>query len=391
MGAGGRPRETCSNDSRTPRCAREIKAETVAHHPRRAWRRRPQERAVVSSCEFGSIARRQETWADSPRAAASTPTLENAAETALWIVEQGGCAGHLPRHQRRRPAAHPRASGDHDRAPTARFRFSARNRPHPRSYGTFARVLGVYVRDKKLITLEDRGAEDVGVSGAAARPRGSRRAPAGTEGRHRRLRSGARCATPRPSRSRTRTPKASARHRQRRGRVRERHDDGGTAGPSAGRSVRSPRRGDAVAMVRASPPPITTGSPRSVSPSSSEKSEDPDDRNCRGLTHASGHTEGTGRPSNRLHAQPRLAAAARRAAARNYSARRLAGGDRRRHPHPLRRLARRRRGHCSHDRERATVLQVPALSTVDGADLGPICLEVTGPDGTVEFLAELLE
>ena len=24
-------------------------------------------------------------------------------------------------------------------------------------------------------------------------------------------------------------------------------------------------------------------------------------------------------------------------------------------------------------------------------DLGPICLEVTGPDGTVEFLAELLE
>ena len=27
--------------------------------------------------------------------------------------------------------------------------------PHPRSYGTFARVLGVYVREKKVITLED--------------------------------------------------------------------------------------------------------------------------------------------------------------------------------------------------------------------------------------------
>ena len=26
--------------------------------------------------------------------------------------------------------------------------------PHPRSYGTFARVLGVYVRDKKLLSLE---------------------------------------------------------------------------------------------------------------------------------------------------------------------------------------------------------------------------------------------
>jgi N-acyl-D-aspartate/D-glutamate deacylase len=29
-----------------------------------------------------------------------------------------------------------------------------RNVPHPRSYGTFARVLGLYVRDKKLLPLE---------------------------------------------------------------------------------------------------------------------------------------------------------------------------------------------------------------------------------------------
>jgi N-acyl-D-amino-acid deacylase len=27
--------------------------------------------------------------------------------------------------------------------------------PHPRSYGTFARVLGVYARDKKVISLEE--------------------------------------------------------------------------------------------------------------------------------------------------------------------------------------------------------------------------------------------
>ncbi len=27
--------------------------------------------------------------------------------------------------------------------------------PHPRAYGTFARVLGVYVREKKVLTLED--------------------------------------------------------------------------------------------------------------------------------------------------------------------------------------------------------------------------------------------
>ena len=28
-------------------------------------------------------------------------------------------------------------------------------RSHPRSYGTFARVLGVYVRERRVITLED--------------------------------------------------------------------------------------------------------------------------------------------------------------------------------------------------------------------------------------------
>ena len=27
--------------------------------------------------------------------------------------------------------------------------------PHPRSYGTFARVLGVYVREKHVLTLEE--------------------------------------------------------------------------------------------------------------------------------------------------------------------------------------------------------------------------------------------
>jgi N-acyl-D-aspartate/D-glutamate deacylase len=30
-----------------------------------------------------------------------------------------------------------------------------RGQPHPRSFGTFARLLGYYVRDQKLLTLED--------------------------------------------------------------------------------------------------------------------------------------------------------------------------------------------------------------------------------------------
>ena len=34
-------------------------------------------------------------------------------------------------------------------------RFSGEGVPHPRSYGTFPRVLGVYVRERNVITLED--------------------------------------------------------------------------------------------------------------------------------------------------------------------------------------------------------------------------------------------
>jgi N-acyl-D-aspartate/D-glutamate deacylase len=30
-----------------------------------------------------------------------------------------------------------------------------RGAPHPRSYGTFARVLGIYVRERRLLTLEE--------------------------------------------------------------------------------------------------------------------------------------------------------------------------------------------------------------------------------------------
>jgi N-acyl-D-aspartate/D-glutamate deacylase len=37
-------------------------------------------------------------------------------------------------------------------APTGR---AAQSRPHPRSYGTFARVLGYYTRERKLLSLPE--------------------------------------------------------------------------------------------------------------------------------------------------------------------------------------------------------------------------------------------
>ena len=81
------------------------------------------------------------------------PTVENAAETVMWMIEKGGCRGvyhaigeedidRIMRH----PATMVASDGEV---------ATGRGAIHPRSYGTFARVLGVYVHDKHVITLED--------------------------------------------------------------------------------------------------------------------------------------------------------------------------------------------------------------------------------------------
>jgi dihydroorotase/N-acyl-D-amino-acid deacylase len=95
-----------------------------------------------------------QTLADLTRRRGLEPTIENAAEVTLWIVEQGGCQGifhamseddlvRIMRH----PATMIASDGE-----VPRF---GRANPHPRSYGTFARILGMYVRDKKILALED--------------------------------------------------------------------------------------------------------------------------------------------------------------------------------------------------------------------------------------------
>ncbi len=80
-------------------------------------------------------------------------TLENAAETAMWIVEQGGCSGifhAIGEADLERILVHPATMIGSD----GEIPIFGRNVPHPRSYGTFARVLGLYVREKKLLPLE---------------------------------------------------------------------------------------------------------------------------------------------------------------------------------------------------------------------------------------------
>src|SRR4030095_15002231 len=82
------------------------------------------------------------------------PTVENAADTVLWLVEQGGCSGifhAIEEQDLQRIIKHPATMIGSD----GEIPIFGQASPHPRSYGTFVRVLGRYVRDLKVITLED--------------------------------------------------------------------------------------------------------------------------------------------------------------------------------------------------------------------------------------------
>jgi N-acyl-D-amino-acid deacylase len=112
----------------------------------------PKNVAIVN-CPFdASLAGRNLTQLTQARGV--EPTMENAAETVLELVKQGGCSA----------VYHAIAEEDVMRIMRSPFTMIAsdgdipvfgRAAPHPRSYGTFARVLGVYVREKNLLTLED--------------------------------------------------------------------------------------------------------------------------------------------------------------------------------------------------------------------------------------------
>ena len=93
------------------------------------------------------------TLADLTKRRGLEPTIENAAEATLWLVEQGGCQGifhAMSDEDVERILRHPTTMIASD----GEVPIFGRANPHPRSYGTFARVLGLYVREKKTLTLE---------------------------------------------------------------------------------------------------------------------------------------------------------------------------------------------------------------------------------------------
>lgn len=106
-----------------------------------------------ASCGFDpSLAGK--TLADLTKQRGLEPTIDNAADVTLWLVEQGGCQGifhAMSDDDVERIMKHPTTMiGSDGEVP-----IFGRANPHPRSYGTFARVLGLYVREKHTLTLED--------------------------------------------------------------------------------------------------------------------------------------------------------------------------------------------------------------------------------------------
>ncbi len=107
----------------------------------------------LASCSFDP-ALAGKTLADVTRDRGKQPTLENAADTAIDLLTKGSCSAvyHAisePDIERIMKSPWTMVGSDGEIAAPGRSVI------HPRSYGTFARVLGLYVRERKVIPLEE--------------------------------------------------------------------------------------------------------------------------------------------------------------------------------------------------------------------------------------------
>ncbi|MGH9675196.1 MAG: N-acyl-D-amino-acid deacylase family protein, partial [Bryobacteraceae bacterium] len=107
---------------------------------------------VLASCRFDPALAGM-SLADVTAARGVPVTVANAAETAIEIQKKGGCSAIY----------HAIAEPDVERILKSPYTMVAsdggvpefgRAVPHPRNYGAFARVLGRYVRERRVITLE---------------------------------------------------------------------------------------------------------------------------------------------------------------------------------------------------------------------------------------------
>ncbi|HSL21981.1 MAG TPA: D-aminoacylase [Vicinamibacterales bacterium] len=108
---------------------------------------------VIASCAWDpSLAGK--SLADITAARGVPVTIESAADTLLTLVERGGAQAvyhAMSEQDLERILIHPATMVASD----GEIPVFGRAAPHPRSYGTFARVLGRYVRERKLLRIEE--------------------------------------------------------------------------------------------------------------------------------------------------------------------------------------------------------------------------------------------
>lgn len=108
---------------------------------------------VAASCPFDSSLNGQ-SLADILAARGEAVTLPNAAELAIELLERGGCQGvfhSMGEEDVRRIMQHPMTMIASDGGVPA----LGDGVPHPRNYGSFARVLAHYVRAEQVLTFEE--------------------------------------------------------------------------------------------------------------------------------------------------------------------------------------------------------------------------------------------
>jgi N-acyl-D-amino-acid deacylase len=146
-------RDELRNRLKDPAMRSKIKAESVRALRFERGGGNP-ENVVIARCDWDTELAGKNLAQVTVQRRGLEPTIENAAETALWIAEQGGCSGifHAINEQDlERILRHPATMIGSD----GEIPIFGKNAPHPRSYGTFARVLGVYVRERNVLTLQD--------------------------------------------------------------------------------------------------------------------------------------------------------------------------------------------------------------------------------------------
>lgn len=108
---------------------------------------------ALANCSFDT-ALNGKSLAEVTQQLGKPPAAENAAETAMDLVARGSCQTvyhALNEADVERIMKYPWTMVGSD----GEVPIFGRGVLHPRSYGTFARVLGVYVRERKVLTLED--------------------------------------------------------------------------------------------------------------------------------------------------------------------------------------------------------------------------------------------